>query len=162
MFQATVALASGCSETISLPMSSKVGDLKVLAQKRFQQGLLRLITADGHILSDPSQSLLGAQLDEKDCLTAVAITGRVAATKSMFRVGAFALWSVGGNRIVIWGNPLHGSDSSAVQGQLRNVQQVQGTGSAFAAILADGSVVTWGCPLNGGDSSAVQDELVEL
>ena len=34
--------------------------------------------------------------------------------------------------------------AAAVQDQLRNVQQVHGTGGAFAAILADGSVVTWG------------------
>ena len=37
-----------------------------------------------------------------------------------------------------------GGDSTAVQNQLKNVQQVQATrGGAFAAILADGSVVTW-------------------
>ena len=52
-----------------------------------------------------------------------------------------------------------GGDSSAVQDQLRNVQQVHATGVAFAAILADGSVVTWGDPDGGGDSSAVQDQL---
>ena len=46
-----------------------------------------------------------------------------------------------------------------MQDQLRNVQQVHGTGGAFAAILADGSVVTWGNPHDGGDSSAVQDQL---
>ena len=32
-------------------------------------------------------------------------------------------------------------------------------GSAFAAIIGDGSVVTWGDPQNGGDSSKVQDQL---
>lgn len=37
-----------------------------------------------------------------------------------------------------------GGDSSAIQDQLRNVQQLQATLGAFAAILADGSVVTWG------------------
>ena len=42
---------------------------------------------------------------------------------------------------------------------LKGVQQIQGTGSAFAAILADGSVVTWGHAAYGGDSSAVQDQL---
>ena len=38
-----------------------------------------------------------------------------------------------------WG----GGNSSAVRDQLKNVQQVQATKSAFAAILGDGSVVTW-------------------
>ena len=50
-------------------------------------------------------------------------------------------------------------DSSAVQGQLKNVQQIQATATAFAAILGDGSVVTWGDALGGGDSSAVQGQL---
>ena len=45
---------------------------------------------------------------------------------------------------------IDGGDSSAVQDQLRNVQQVHATRRAFAAILADGFVVTWGNP-DGGD-----------
>ena len=45
-----------------------------------------------------------------------------------------------------WGEPDSGGDSSEVQDQLKGVQQVQATTSAFAAILADGSVVTWGDP----------------
>ena len=56
-------------------------------------------------------------------------------------------------------------DSSAVQDQLRNVQQVQAdqaAGTAFAAIIADGSVVTCGYPKNGGDSYAVQDQFPHL
>ena len=40
--------------------------------------------------------------------------------------------------------------------QLRNVERVQATSSAFAALLEDGSVVTWGDPGFGGDSSAVR------
>ena len=64
--------------------------------------------------------------------------------------------------VVTWGDPLDGGDSSAVQDLLRNVQQVQATDRAFAAILADGSVVTWGNPGHGGDSSAVQDRIAHL
>ena len=59
-----------------------------------------------------------------------------------------------------WGNhPYGGGESSAVQNQLRSVQQVQSTEHAFAAILADGSVVTWGDPYGGADSSKVQEQL---
>ena len=47
----------------------------------------------------------------------------------------------------------------AVQDRLKNVQQIQASFGAFAAILADGSVVTWGDAANGADSSAVQDLL---
>ena len=43
--------------------------------------------------------------------------------------------------------------------RLRNVKQLQATGSAFCAILADETVVTWGDAENGGDSSEVQEEL---
>ena len=46
-----------------------------------------------------------------------------------------------------------------MQGQLKNVQQIQASRGAFAAILGDGSVVTWGNAELGGDSSAVQGEL---
>ena len=56
----------------------------------------------------------------------------------------------------------HGGDSSAVQEQLRDVQQIQASTCAFAAILGDGSVVTWGDARSGGDSSAVQDQLRDV
>ena len=52
-----------------------------------------------------------------------------------------------------------GGDSSAVRDRLRNVRQIFGTRSAFAAVLADGTVVTWGDPQRGGDSSRVQFQL---
>ena len=55
-----------------------------------------------------------------------------------------------------------GGDSSRVQSQLRKVQQLQATDSAFAAILADGSLITWGNPKGGGDSSRIQEWLARL
>ena len=58
-----------------------------------------------------------------------------------------------------WGPADFGGDSSAVQDQLRGVQQIHATMYAFAAILEDGCVVTWGPADFGGDSSAVQDQL---
>ena len=59
--------------------------------------------------------------------------------------------------VVCWGDPRTGGDCSAVQRQLKDVQQVQATTSAFAAISADGSVVCWGDPRSGGDSSQVRE-----
>ena len=45
--------------------------------------------------------------------------------------------------MLAWGDSRAGGNSSAVQDQLKNVQQIQATlGGAFAAILGDGSVVT--------------------
>ena len=58
-----------------------------------------------------------------------------------------------------WGHPEHGGDSSQVQEELRNVQHVQATARAFAAILESGAVVTWGDPAYGRDSSQVQEQL---
>ena len=69
-----------------------------------------------------------------------------------------------------WGRPSSGGDSSAVQHQLRGVQQIQSTNGVsglnllhtygpFAAILADGSVVTRGNARYGGDSSEVRNQL---
>ena len=46
-----------------------------------------------------------------------------------------------------------------MQDQLKNVQQIQASLSAIAAILGDGFVVTWGYADGGGDSSSVQDQL---
>ena len=149
MLQFTVAVPSGQSETFSLPQSSKVGDLRVLAQKSFQRGFLRLVAAD-HSVVDPTKSLQAAGLEHGDHLTANAVEAKVAATNR-----AFALFCPGGDWVVTWGDPDYGGDSSAVQDQLKGVQQVQSNRSAFAAILADGSVVTWGDPDYGGDSSEV-------
>ena len=49
-----------------------------------------------------------------------------------------------------------------MQYQLKNVQHIQATGGAFAAILSDGSVVTWGDAAFGGDSSAVRHQLKQV
>eukprot|EP00435_Cladocopium_sp_Y103_P014490 s1439_g3.t1 len=147
----------GSGETLLLPEHSKVGDLKLLAQKSFQRGFLKLITVDGHVLTNPEESLQAAGVQEGDRLTAVAQRASLSATFE-----AFALWCCGGNRVVTWGHPDRGGDCSSVQDQLTNVQQIQATFRAFAAILADGSVVAWGDPLYGaygGDCTAVQDQL---
>ena len=153
MLQVTVALPSGQSETFSLQPSSKVGDLRILAQKAFQRGFLRLVAAD-HSVVDPAVSLQAAGLEDGDHLTAIAIEAKLAATDD-----AFALFCCGGDRVVTWGNPYCGGDSSEIQDQLKGVQQIQATGHSFAAILADGSLVSWGHPKSGGDSSEVQDQL---
>ena len=153
MLQINVSLPSGQSDTFSLPHSSRVGDLRVLAQKSFRRGFLTLTGTD-HTVVDPAKSLQAAGLKDGDHLTAIVIEAKVAAAAA-----AFALFCPGGDRVVTWGDPDWGGDSSEVQDLLKGVQQIQATNYAFAAILADGSVVTWGDPDWGGDSSAVQDQL---
>ena len=61
--------------------------------------------------------------------------------------------------VVTWGAARYGGDSSAAQGRLNSVQQIQASSRAFAAILGDGSVATWGDATSGGDNSNVQDQL---
>ena len=154
MLHVNVALPSGRSQDMSVPSSSKVGDLSILAQKHFGYRFVRLVTAEGRSLSDPTESLQDARVRDADSLTALVLQPKVVGTAS-----AFALWCSGGDGVVTWGKPSDGGDSSSVQDRLKSVVQVVATESAFAAILADGSVVTWGDPLAGGDSSSVQEEL---
>ena len=157
MLKVTVSFRGGHSEALSIRQFSSVGDLKKLAQKTFGQGFLRLVTANGHVLTNPEGSLLTAGIQEGAHITAVAQQPKVATTLT-----AFAVWCCGGDRIVTWGRSECGGDSSRVQDQLRNVQQVHGTCAAFAAILADGFVLTWGHPNFGGDCSAVQHQLKDV
>ena len=65
-------------------------------------------------------------------------------------------------RVVTWGHPLSGGDSSKVAASLaEGVTYVVGNGVAFAAVKVGGSVVTWGQPRFGRDSSAVAARLAE-
>jgi len=71
--------------------------------------------------------------------------------------------------VVTWGDQSNGGDSSAVQGQLRNVQEVYsanyeggGASDAFVAVLGDGSVVSWGDPSNSEVNLAVADQILYL
>ena len=106
-------------------------------------------------LTNLTDSLQAAGIQDGEHLIAVAQQGQVSTTKK-----AFAAWCYGGNCVVAWGPPESGGDSSGIRDQLRNVQQIQATtGGAFSAILADGSVVSWGVPHYGGNCSAVQAQL---
>ena len=104
MLEVSISLPSGCSEKLSIEESSKVGDLRMLAQKSFGYGFLRLITSEGCLLVDPMESLQTAGIEDGDHLTALAIQANVAATKTfIMRRGAFAVWCIGANRIVTLG-----------------------------------------------------------
>jgi hypothetical protein len=155
MLQVNVALPSGKRKHLAVPESSKVGDLQVLAQESFGLRFLRLVNVQGQAFKDPTKTLQTVGIEEGSDLTAVAQEER----KLSATAEAFALWYRGAHRIITWGNPDYGGNSSTVQEKLRNVQQLQATAGAFAAILADESVVTWGDPEFGGDSSAVQNQL---
>ena len=118
----TVALPSGHSACISILHSSKVGRLKALVQESFQQYRITLVNAAGRRLIDLEEPLQTAGIQDEDQLTVVVGQAQLAATSN-----AFALWDCGSNRVITWGNALSGGDSSAVQDQLRSVQQIQAT-----------------------------------
>ena len=105
--------------------------------------------AAGRKLGSCGRCPLAEQLRDGDQLTAVVLEAKLTAGAR-----AFALCCRGGDGMMTWGEKKNDSDTSNVQGQLRDVMQVQTTDYAFAEILGDGLVVTWGH--NGGDSSQVQ------
>jgi alpha-tubulin suppressor-like RCC1 family protein len=66
------------------------------------------------------------------------------------------------NKVVTWGHPEFGGDSSAVKDQLVDVNSIYSNPNAFAALKNNGTVVTWGSQTDGGNSSAVKDQLVDV
>jgi hypothetical protein len=122
MLQVNVFLPSGQNQSLLLSQSSKVGDLRILAQQSFRRGFLRLISFDGRQLTDPAESLEAAGILDGGHVTAVALEAKVVASHN-----AFAMWCSGGDRVLTWGSRVAGGDSSSVQHRLRNVQQVQAT-----------------------------------
>ena len=95
MLQVHVSFPSGSGQTLLLPEHSKVGDLKILAQKTFQKGHLKLVTSEGHVLDHLDEALLQEALHGE--ITAVVQRAFIASTCQ-----AFAAWCQGGNRIVSW------------------------------------------------------------
>eukprot|EP00434_Breviolum_minutum_P007778 symbB.v1.2.006864.t1/scaffold415.1/size208980/7 len=154
MLQIHVALPNGHAELLTLLPSSTLQDVWTKAKQAFGKKHLRLVTAKNQVLVDFEQTLEEAEIEDGECLTALVLQPQLAATNS-----AFALWCHGDSAMVTWGNARCGGDNSEVQDQLKGVQQIQATESAFAAILEDGSVVIWGDADRGGDSSAVRDQL---
>ena len=151
MLRLNLVLPSGRSESLAVDKLAKVADLKILAQNVFSKSNLTLVTVEGRALTNPLRLLQDERLQDGDFLTILVQQVELAATRK-----AFASCG-GGNGITTWGCGECGSDSH-IHG-LQNVQHIQCTHTACAALLADGSVTTWGPWHSGGDSSAVQDQL---
>ncbi|OLQ00119.1 Voltage-dependent L-type calcium channel subunit alpha-1S [Symbiodinium microadriaticum] len=114
---------------------------------------------------------LDAELDESvEALTrrarkslAVQVCGTYHAFAAILGNGSVVTWGAADyGSVVTWGDKRFGGDSCAVQHRLQNVQHIQATNHAFAAVLYDKSVVTWGYDSSGGDSRAVQSELTNV
>ncbi|OLP97881.1 hypothetical protein AK812_SmicGene19724 [Symbiodinium microadriaticum] len=147
-----VGLLSGKTATVKAGLDEEVGALKRRAQIALGVGGGRLVDSSGSVL-DACAPIMCTRLQNGDLLALHINRIQVQACRLSFAA------ILGDGSVVTWGSAAHGGDSSAVQDQLKNVQQIQASDAAFAAILGDGSVVTWGSAAHGGDSSAVQDQL---
>ena len=74
---------------------------------------------------------------------------------------AFAAICLDGT-VAAWGDIDCGGDTSAVQQQLVNVQEIHASERAFVAVLTDGKVVCWGHSEYGGNCAGIQDWLDAL
>eukprot|EP00435_Cladocopium_sp_Y103_P013691 s2276_g3.t1 len=151
----SVTLLSGRARVITLSPDCTVEDLRLEAQLSLKVGLERLVTESGVILHGKS-TLRAANLQN-----GATVTAHVRQAQLVSSALAFALLRPDGT-VVTWGNAIDGGDSSAVQDELKDVNQIQSSLHAFAAIRSDGSVVTWGKSDDGGNSSAVQHQLRDV
>ena len=153
-----VSLLSGATVSIATGLDVDVGVFKRRAERALSVGKGRLIHSSGSLL-DEAKTIGDCQLCHEDTLNLHMWPIAILATGDVQRdISAFAV-ILGDGSVVTWGDGDCGGDTSTVQDQLKNVQQIQASRRSFAAILADGSVVTWGSASYGGDSSAVQDQL---
>ncbi|OLP89449.1 hypothetical protein AK812_SmicGene29092 [Symbiodinium microadriaticum] len=147
-----VSLLSGKTATLQARLDERVETLKQRAQVALGGRKGGLLDASGVVL-DGREEITNSWIQNGDSLTL-----HISSIEIQSSAQAFAA-ILGDASVVSWGDAATGGDSSAVQVQLQNVQQIQATGGAFAAVCSDGSVVTWGDARFGGDSSAAQGVL---
>ena len=132
-----VGLLSGKTATVRAGLDEQVATLKARAQSTLSVGEGQLLDSSGRRLH--AHALIkDANLKNGDSLTFY-----INKTQVQSSIGSFAAILCDGS-VVTWGQGDLGGDSSAVQDQLRHVQQIQSSSCTFAAIRDDGSVVTWG------------------
>ena len=144
-----VHLPSGDGCSVAVAPKRLISEVKAAAQQHFQRRLK--LTAKGQQL-DLTATLSEAGLRDGDVVAAAVQLCKLAATSTSFA------WHSHGGEVVTWGDPARGGDISQMKEQLRNVQHIQATAGAFAAILESGAAVTWG-DLPGRDSSREQEQL---
>eukprot|EP00438_Fugacium_kawagutii_P029846 Skav200972 [mRNA] locus=scaffold448:651069:651899:- [translate_table: standard] len=114
-----------------------VGDLNVAIREAYKRGFIQLVKGT-QVLTNGRDTLEAAGIEDGDVLTVVF--GQKA--DLVATCGAFAVLCNG--RVLAWGHPSFGGDSSRVQHLLEGVVKVVATAGAFAALLISGMVVTWG------------------
>ena len=129
-----VTLFSGQRVSLEADLTASVQSLAEGARSALGVGRGRLFSSSGSILDGDTQ-LGAATFQAGDCLTLQVGTVHRSGNAKCFAA------ILGDESVVTWGDAHSGGDSSSVQDQLKNMQQIEG---AFAAILGDGSFVTWG------------------
>ena len=114
-----VGLVSGRTTTVQAALDETVGTLKRRAQLALGVGMGSLLDSAGCFV-EGCTSIKKARVQNGDRLTLLH-TNRVQVQTSS---GAFAA-VLGDGSVVTWGDARFGGDSRAVQGHLKNVQQVQ-------------------------------------
>ena len=139
-----VSLLSGKTATVHAGLNETVETLTQRAQNALAVGKGQLLDSSGVVL-DGCAKIANSRIQSGDSLTLPVSKIQIQSTFISFAA------ILGDGSVVAWGRAACGGDCSAVQGQLKNVQQVQvSRDGAFAAILGDGSVVTWGHAAYGG------------
>ena len=161
-----VGLLSGRSVSLEAFQDESVDELKRRAQRTLAVGRGRLLNSSGELL-DGAATLEESRLQSGDRLTLqlsrVHVCGNDAAFAAILGDGSVVTWgnsSCGGGSAVLdrqqiqatsesltCGDAEHCRNSSAVQHQLKDAQQIQATACAFAAILGDRSVATLTQPI---------------
>ena len=139
MFEMSIAvyvgLLSGKTATVNAGLDEEVGTLKLRAQAALGVGCGRLLDSSGSVLD------VCAPIRDTTVKTGDSLTLHISRVQACATASAFAA-ILGDGSVVTWGDADDGGDSSAVQAQLMNAQQIQYSASgAFAAILGDGSVL---------------------
>ena len=130
-----VSLLSGKTAIVQAGLDETVETLMQRAQVVLGVRRGRLLDSSGVVLDGCEE--IASRIQNGDLLTLHVNRVQVQSSGTAFAA------ILGDGSVVTWGPAHCGGWSSAVQGQLKNVQQIQASHRAFAAILDDGSVVTW-------------------
>ena len=122
-----VNLLSGRRVSLDAATDESVDTLTRRAQKTLGVGRGRLLHSKGGVMDG------AATLEEFRLHSGDALTLQMSTTQVRGNLHAFAA-ILGDGSVVTWGDAEKGGDSSAVQDRLKDVQQIQRTGEAFAAI----------------------------
>ena len=124
--EVTVGLLSCKTATGKADLDEELGALKHRAQTALGVGRGRLVGSSGIVL-DACAPIRSARVQDGDFLVLHVHTVRVQASGRAFAV------IFGDGSFVTWGAAPYGGDSSSVQDQLKNVQQIQASARCFCS-----------------------------